>query len=199
MTKSNTTSRAPGERLAARQRRQAAALLKSAHAGMALWRECKRKDCRRQQACAHDVDQCGLRCAPKAWAWVQHAVAALAAGASRHAAIRAAEKAVPRTSEAIVLRWPDGVFDDVVWLRKDDGSMERVDGPLPPAPWALQLRRLVSRPGGWLRGPRHPARRAPPSSSRQKRLWRPMRPRAGMRTLFSSSATAWPITCAVRP
>jgi len=190
MTKSKTTSRAPGERLTARQRRQAAALFKSAHAGMALWRECKRKDCRRRQACADDVDQCGLRCAPKAWAWVQHAVAALAAGALRHAAMRAADKAAPRGREIIVMRWPGGVFDDVVWLRNDDGSMDRVDGPLAPAPWALQLRRLVGRRGRWLRGPRQPARRAEPSSSRQKRLWRPMRPRAGMRTLFSASATA---------
>jgi hypothetical protein len=190
MTKSKTTSRAPGERLTARQRPQAAALFKSAHAGMALWRECKRKDCRRRQACADDVDQCGLRCAPKARAWVQHAVAALVAGASRHAAMRAAEKAAPRGREIIVMRWPGGVFDDVVWLRKDDGSMERVDGPLPPAPWALQLRRLVGRRGRWLRDPRQPARRAEPSSSRQKRLWRPMRPRAGMRTLFSASGTA---------
>ena len=143
MTKSKTTSRAPGERLTARQRRQAAALFKSAHAGMALWRECKRKDCRRRQACADDVDQCGLRCAPKAWAWVQHAVAALAAGALRHAAMRAADKAAPRGREIIVMRWPGGVFDDVVWLRNDDGSMDRVDGPLAPAPWALQLRRLL--------------------------------------------------------
>jgi hypothetical protein len=47
--------------------------------------------------------------------------------------------------------------------------------------------------------PRQPVRRDASLSSRQNRLWRPMSLRPGMRTCFSSSATAWPITCAVRP
>jgi hypothetical protein len=146
-----TKSGEPTAKLTARQQRRATALYASAHDGMALWRACGRKACRRTQACAEDRTQCGARCAPQAWAFVQHAVTALATGAPRRAAMRAAEKASPRGREKIVFRWRGGDLADVVWVRKDDGSMGVVDGPLPPTPWAVQLRRLVGHGSRWPR------------------------------------------------
>ena len=44
----------------------------------------------------------------------------------------------------------------------------------------------------------YPARRAARPSF-QNRLCRPMSPRAGIRIVFSASATAWPMRCATRP
>ena len=142
--------RADGAEAREARKRRAAALLARAHAGMALWQLCRHKDCRRLRACGGEVDLCGPYLAPMAWAWVRHAVAAIRAGASPRTAKRAAERMVPRQRFTIVTRGPDGKRQ--IWVRTDEGAMAPIAAPLPPTPWALQLRRLVGRRGRWLRG-----------------------------------------------
>ena len=273
--------RAGGAEAREARKRQAAALLARAHAGMALWQLCRHKDCRRLRACGGEVDLCGPYLAPMAWAWVRHAVAAIRAGAAPRTAKRAAERMVPRQRFTIVTRGPDGKRQILgAHGRGRDGADRRPAAahPLgaaaaPPgrAPRALAARRgahwweglrcvrarrwIGWHDGAWLRVPdavqretkcsgaplirdrhrlgrsrapgtrgcntcarrprdrglyfpcclqervvsgAHPTRLAG-ASSRQKRLWRPTRPRPGSRTLFSPSATAWPITWALLP
>jgi len=50
--------------LTAAEQHHVAQQLCAAHAGMALWRACKRKACGRRRRCGGDVDPCGARCSP---------------------------------------------------------------------------------------------------------------------------------------
>ena len=65
------------------EQRHVAERLSAAHAGMALWRACKRRACWRRRRCGGDVDQCGARCSPKAWACVHEILAARRKAAAR--------------------------------------------------------------------------------------------------------------------
>ena len=81
LIKSKTKTRARVEPpLTAAEQRHVAERLSAAHAGMALWRACKRKACRRRRRCGGDVDQCGARRSPRAWACVHEILAAIRAG-----------------------------------------------------------------------------------------------------------------------
>ena len=130
--------------------RWAADLLADAHAGMALWRLCEHKDCRRRGRCRGKADPCGAYLAPKAWAWVREAVTALREGASPRLAAWAADLVEPRKRRTIAGKQYDGRL--IVLAARDDGVMVPLEGPLRPTPWALQLRRLVGPRGAWLRG-----------------------------------------------
>jgi hypothetical protein len=130
--------------------RWAADLLANAHAGMALWRLCEHKDCRRRGRCRGKADPCGAYLAPKAWAWVREAVTALREGASPRLAAWAADLVEPRKRRTIAGKQYDGRL--IVLAARDDGVMVPLEGPLRPTPWARQLRRLVGPRGAWLRG-----------------------------------------------
>ena len=136
--------------LTAPERRHAAQRLAAAHAGMRLWRACKSKACWRRRGCGGDVDQCGARCAPKAWAWVHQVLAAIRSGTTRHAAVRLADRAAHGEIFTLVFDLGDEV-DEVSFLKNDDGSWTRIDDQAPPSELELQLRRLTAAGAGWLR------------------------------------------------
>jgi hypothetical protein len=150
-----------GKALTAAEQRQAADFLAGAHARMELWRACKRKACRRRQSCCGgNVDECGARCAPKAWEWVHRLLQAMREGNSRRAAVRAADRAVPRERERIVYKFGFGDPPDVVVWRKDDGTFGQIDGEPPPTEVARLTRPLTAAGAPWLRGaPLAPRRR----------------------------------------
>jgi hypothetical protein len=154
MGKARTRAGAGKAALTAAQQRQAADFLAGAHARMQLWRACKRKACRRRQSCRGNVDECGLRCAPKAWEWVHHLVAAIRDGSSRRAAVRAADRKVRGERGTLVFNFGYGPEDREVieFVKNDDGTWSRVDASAPPAEWELQLRRLTAAGAPWLRG-----------------------------------------------
>jgi hypothetical protein len=124
-------------------------LLAGAHAMMQVWRGCKDRACRRRRGCRGAIDECGARCAPKAWAWARHAVRAFRNGATRHAAIRAANGTLQ--AERIIWKFKFGDPPEVVWRKKDDGTYQVLTGAEPPLPWEVQLRQLRRRCGVWLR------------------------------------------------
>ena len=134
--------------LTAAQRRHVAQRLAAAHAGMRLWRACKTKACWRRRGCGGDVDQCGARCAPKAWAWVHQVLAAIRSGTTRHAAVRLADRAAHGEIFTLVFDLGDEV-DEVSFLKNDDGSWTRIDDQAPTSELELQLRRLTG--SAWLR------------------------------------------------
>jgi hypothetical protein len=145
------TKRRGGEdktRTAADERKEAE-LFAGAHATMQLWRGCKDRACRRRRGCRGSIDECGARCAPKAWAWARHAVRAFRDRASRHAAVRAANHTLQ--GERIIWRFNFGDPPEVVWRKKDDGTYQVLTGAEPPLPWELQLRRLRRGRATWLR------------------------------------------------
>jgi hypothetical protein len=136
--------------LTAAERRRVAQRLAAAHAGMRLWRACKSKACWRRRGCGSDVDQCGVRCAPKAWAWVHQVLAAIRSGTTRRAAVRLADRATRGEIVTLVFDLGDEV-DEVSFLKTDDGSWTRIDDQAPPSELELQLRRLTGGGAGWLR------------------------------------------------
>ena len=84
LIKSKTKTRAPvAPPLTAAEQRHVAERLTAAHAGLALWRACERKACGRRRRCGGDVDQCGARRSPRAWACVHEILAAIRAGRRR--------------------------------------------------------------------------------------------------------------------
>ena len=132
------------------ERRHVAQRLAAAHGGMRLWRACKSKACWRRRGCGGDVDQCGARCAPKAWAWVHQVLAAIRGGTTRRAAVRMADRAAHGEIFTWVFDLGDEV-DEVSFLKNDDGSWTRIDDQAPPSELELQLRRLAGGGAGWLR------------------------------------------------
>ena len=116
---------------------------------MRLWRACKTKACWRRRGCGGDVDQCGARCAPKAWAWVHQVLAAIRSGTTRaRGRALAADRAAPGS-----LTWVFNLGDEVdeVSFKNADGSWTRIDDQAPPSELTLQLRRLRGGSAGWLR------------------------------------------------
>jgi hypothetical protein len=136
--------------------RSEADLLARAHATMRLWCTCKNTACRRRRGCSGAIDECGTRCAPKAWAWVRHAVHAFRNGASRQAAVRAANGTLQ--AERIIWKFKFGNPREVVWRKKEDGTYQVLTGSEPPLPWELQLRRLRRGRATWLRAGEERAR-----------------------------------------
>ena len=135
--------------LTAAEQRHVAERLSAAHAGMALWRACKRRACWRRRRCGGDVDQCGARCSPKAWACVHEILAAIRAGQPPRAAARVAgRKAMP---ERVRIVFGFGKPPDVVWEKEDDGSWRTVRDGEPPSKLTLQLRRLSAGGARWMR------------------------------------------------
>ena len=134
--------------LTAAGRRHVAQRIAAAHAGMRLWRACKTKACWRRRGCGGDVDQCGARCAPKAWAWVHQVLAVIRSGTTRRAAVRLADRAAHGESFTLVFDLGDEV-DEVSFRKNDDGSWTRIDDQAPPSELELQLRRLTG--SAWLR------------------------------------------------
>ena len=76
--------------LTAAEQRHVAERLTAAHADLALWRVCERKACGRRRRCGGDVDQCGARRSPRAWACVYEILAAIRAGTKPRTAARVA-------------------------------------------------------------------------------------------------------------
>ena len=83
-TKTKTRARVAPPLTAAEQR-HVAERLTAAHADLALWRACERKACGRRRRCSGDVDQCGARRSPRAWACVHEILAAIRAGTTPRA------------------------------------------------------------------------------------------------------------------
>ena len=132
--------------LTAAERRQLLDVLSGAHAELELWRKCGSSTCQRNRACGADIDACGARCAPQAWAWVHEVLRAMRAGRSQRAAIRAADGAVHRQQRLTI---EFGFGEPAEFLVNDDGTWTPVDGPRAPSELDLQLERLTG--SGWLR------------------------------------------------
>ena len=148
-SKTKTRERAPAPPLTAAEQRHVAERLSAAHAGMALWRACKRKACRRRRRCGGDVDRCGARRSPRAWACVHEILAAIRAGKTARAATRAARRrAMPER-----LRYVFGFGVSPAWIEEKhaDGSWRIFGEGEPPSELTLQLRRLRAGSARWMR------------------------------------------------
>ena len=89
LIKTKPKTRAPvAPPLTAAEQRHVAERLTAAHADLALWRACERKACGRRRRCGGDVDQCGARRSPRAWACVHEILAAIRAGTAPRVAAR---------------------------------------------------------------------------------------------------------------
>ena len=103
----------------------------------------------RHVRCGGDVDQCGARCSPKAWACVHEILAAIRAGKPPRAAARvASRKAMP---ERVRIVFGFGKPPDCVWEKEDDGTWRTVRDGEPPSELRLQLRRLSAGGARWMR------------------------------------------------
>jgi hypothetical protein len=132
--------------LTAAERRQLLDVLAGAHAELELWRKCENRACQRNRACGVDVDACGARYAPQAWAWVHEVLRAMRAGRSQRAALRAADGVVHRQQRLTI---EFGFGEPAEFVVNDDGTWTLVDGPRVPSELDLQLERLTG--SGWLR------------------------------------------------
>jgi hypothetical protein len=104
-----------------------AGVLRGAHARLALWRLCTSKACRRGRRCGGDVEECGARHFPGAWAWLAQVAQAVRAGEPLRAAAGAADLAhMPRARPRITFSWrgwPHQVWEMAL---PDDESVKRV-------------------------------------------------------------------------
>jgi len=135
--------------LTAAEQRHVAERLSEAHADLALWRACERKACGRRRRCAGDVDQCGARRAPRAWACVHEILAAIRAGTAPRAAARVAgRRAMPERH-----RYVFGYGDPPEWIEEQqaDGTWCIIGEGQPPSPLTLQLHRLRAGSARWMR------------------------------------------------
>ena len=163
-TKSKTRERVEPPLTAAEQR-HVAERLSAAHAGMALWRACKRKACRRRRRCGGDVDRCGARRSPRAWACVHEILAAIRAGKTARAATRVAgRRAMPER-----LRYVFGFGVPPEWIEEKhaDGSWRIFGEGEPPSELTLQLRRLRAGSARWIQAAGRGALVSPPSERRR--------------------------------
>jgi hypothetical protein len=141
--------------LTAAEQRQVAAQLSAAHAGMALWRACKRKACRRRRRCGGNVNSCGARCSPRAWACVHEILAAIRAGKTARAAARVAgRRAMP---ERLRYVFGFGIPPEFVKEKHADGTWRIFGEGEPPSELTLQLRRLRAGSARWMRAAGHGA------------------------------------------
>ena len=135
--------------LTAAEQRHVAERLTAAHADLALWRACERKACGRRRHCSGDVDQCGARRSPRAWACVHEILAAIRAGTAPRAAARVAgRRAMPERH-----RYVFGYGDPPEWIEEQqpDGTWRIFGEGEPPSQLTLQLRRLRAGSARWMR------------------------------------------------
>ena len=135
--------------LTAAEQRQVAQRLSEVHADLALWRACERKACGRRRRCGGDVDQCGARRSPRAWACVHEILAAIRAGTTPRVAARVADRrAMPPRQ-----RYVFGYGDPPEWIEEQqaDGSWRIIGEGQPPSQLTLQLRRLRAGSARWMR------------------------------------------------
>ena len=134
--------------LTAAEQRHVAERLTAAHADLALWRACERKACGRRRRCGGDVDQCGARRSPRAWACVHEILAAIRAGTTpRRAARVATRRARPERQRVFGF----GILPEFTREKRADGRWRGVVEGQPPSQLTLQLRRLRAGSAGWLR------------------------------------------------
>ena len=134
--------------LTAAEQRHVAERLTAAHAGMALWRACKRKACWRRRRCGGDVDECGALRSPRAWACVHEILAAIRAGkAPRRAARVATRRARPERQRVFGFGLPPGFTRE----KHADGRWREVVEGQPLSQLTLQLRRLRAGSARWMR------------------------------------------------
>jgi hypothetical protein len=127
--------------LDAAERKDAEDFLRRAHGAAELWRKCVRRRCRRTKTCAGDVDECGARCAPEAWAWVRGMARALREGRPRPAAAQAADRRVAKLEDAgafgrqpprrYVITYP-GFNERIEVEIAADGQVRKNVGPIDP-------------------------------------------------------------------
>ena len=135
--------------LTAAEQRHVAERLTAAHADLALWRACERKACGRRRRCGGDVDQCGARRSPRAWACVHEILAAIRAGTTPRVAARVAgRRAMPPRH-----RYVFGYGDPPEWIEEQqaDGTWRIFGEGEPPSQLTLQLRRLRAGSARWMR------------------------------------------------
>jgi len=151
--------------LTAAEQRHVAARLTAAHAGMALWRGCKRKACARRRRCGGDVDECGALRSPRAWACVHEILEAIRAGqAPRRAARVAARRARPERQRV----FGSGILRPFTREKRADGTWRAVVEGQPPSQLTLQLRRLRAGSARWMRGMGGRALVSRPSERRER-------------------------------
>ena len=135
--------------LTAAEQRQVAQRLSEVHADLALWRACGRKACGRQRRCGGDVDRCGARRSPRAWACVHEILAAIRAGTTPRTEARVAgRRAMPQRH-----RYVFGYGDPPEWIEEQhpDGTWRIFGEGEPPSQLTLQLRRLRAGSARWMR------------------------------------------------
>ena len=149
LLKTKTKTRAPiAPPLTAAEQSQVAERLTAAHADLALWRACERKACGRRRRCAGDVDQCGARRAPRAWACVHEILAAIRAGTTPRTAARVAgRRARPERQRVFGFGFPPGFTRE----KQADGRWRKVVEGQPPSQLTLQLRWLRAGGARWMR------------------------------------------------
>jgi hypothetical protein len=130
-----------------------AGVLRGAHARLALWRVCRNKACRRGRRCGGDVDHCGARCFPQAWAWLAQVAQAVRAGGSPRAAARAADLALmPKPRPRIFWSWRG--WHETYEMPVTDENVERVraaQAAREAERQAARIPRLAAAHSPWLR------------------------------------------------
>ena len=149
LLKTKTKTRAPiAPPLTAAEQSQVAERLTAAHADLALWRACERKACGRRRRCGGDVDQCGARRAPRAWACVHEILAAIRAGTAPRAAARVAGRRARPERQRV---FGSGILRPFTREKRADGTWRAVVEGQPPSQLTLQLRRLRAGSARWMR------------------------------------------------
>src|SRR4051794_1244571 len=150
--------------LTAAEQRHAAARLTAAHADLALWRACERKACGRRRRCCGDVDSCGARRSPRAWACVHEILAAIRAGTTPRTAARVAgRRARPERQRVFGFGFPPGFTRE----KHADGRWREIVEGQPPSQLTLQLRRLRAGSARWMRAMGQGGRVSRPNEGRR--------------------------------
>ena len=146
------------------EQRQVAQRLSEVHADLALWRACERKACGRRRRCSGDVDQCGARRSPRAWACVHEILAAIRAGTTPRTAARVAgRRARPERQRVFGFGLPPGFTRE----KQADGRWRKVVEGQPPPQLTLQLRRLRAGSARWMRAVGQGVRESRPGEGRR--------------------------------
>jgi hypothetical protein len=128
-------------------------MLGGVHARLGFWRLCGKKACQRRRRCGGAAHECGARCFPDAWAWVQQVATAVREGRSPRAVARAADLALmPKPRPKIIVYYP--YFKQTIELRVADEHVERVraaEAASAAARQAALMPRLAASHSRWLR------------------------------------------------
>jgi hypothetical protein len=136
--------------LSAEERRELAGVLIDTHERLRLWRKCKKKPCRRSNACRGDVDQCGARVFPQPWAWVHHVLKAIRGGRPPQAAVRDADQRMLGYTKRFIVDF--GFGEPARLLAKDDGTTILEEIAPKHLPFAADIKPLTGASSAWLRG-----------------------------------------------